>query len=78
MMNFLGKNNCQRKRVQVERAWECPRESVDGILYLLDGLQIGNRMKDGKRIEGEKKRLPRPSLCTGWSWRTLGPSQGTR
>ena len=75
--NFIGKKNCERECVSLEGLgvserwcrWDC---------ISTNGSQIGNRMKDGKRMGDTRKDYVNLPLCTTWSWRTPGPSQGTR
>ena len=37
--NFVGKKNWERECISLE-AWECPRNSVDRIVYLLVGHRL--------------------------------------
>ena len=71
--HFIGKKNCERECVSLE-GLELSERWCRWDFRSTSGSQIGNRMKDGNRMRDKKKRLPRPSLRTGWSWRTPGPS----
>ena len=54
---FIGKKDCERKCVSQEVLGVSKRQSRRDFRST-SGSQIGNRIKDSKRMREKKKRLP--------------------